>query len=138
MGFSAAVIGSFRRHYAEVVAVVRELEEAGFEVRSPVVSRIINPGAAYVRFETDLPQLSNLDIQAATLAKILDSDVVYLVAPGGYVGRTTCYELGCVQERGIPVYFSEVPEDLPIAIPLENVCAPGELMRRVQTREVGA
>lgn len=135
MGFSAAVIGSFRQHYAEVVAVVRQLSEAGFEVRSPVVSRIINPGAAYVRFETDLPALSNLDIQSATLAKILEADVVYVVAPGGYIGRTTCYELGCVQQRGIPVYFSEQPEDLPIHI---SVCSPDELMRTVQTREVGA
>jgi hypothetical protein len=128
---SVSVIGSFRQHYEAVMLVVKEFESLGAAVRSPVVSRIINPGACYVRFETDSPQSSDQLIQAMTLGKILGSDLVYVVAPAGYIGQTTCYELGRVHERSIPTYFSETPCDLPIEISTESVLGVYDLMRRM-------
>jgi hypothetical protein len=118
---SVSIIGSFRNYYPDVSRTVRAFEALGITVRSPVVSRIINPGADFPRFETDCPQSSDLYIEAVTMEKIFASDLVYVVAPGGYVGRTTCYELGRVHERAIPVYYSAPPRDLPIEIPPGSV-----------------
>lgn len=136
---SVSVIGSFRQYYSHVILAVRDFESAGLSVRSPVVSRIVNPGDDYPRFETDSPQSSDQFIQAATLAKILSSDFVYVVAPGGYVGRTTCYELGRVQERSIPVYFSALPLDLPIEVsPQSILCADAVARLALPSCRVGS
>jgi hypothetical protein len=128
---SVSIIGSFRQYYPQAALAVREFESLGVNVRSPVVSRIVNPGDEYARFETDPPQSSDQLIQATTLEKILSSDLVYVVAPGGYVGRTTCYELGRAHERSIPVYFSAPPQDLPIEIPPGSVLCVHDLVRQI-------
>lgn len=53
MTFSVAIIGSFRRHYDIITRTVEEFSSLGVRINSPVISRIINPGASYVRFVTD-------------------------------------------------------------------------------------
>lgn len=131
---SISVIGSFRKHYQQVVIAVQQFEALGLDVRSPAVSRIINPGDEYVRFETDPPDSSDQAIQAVTMARILSSDIVYVVSPGGYIGRTTCYELGRVQERAIPVYFSARPGDLPLAVHPGRILPAAELGRMMAAR----
>jgi hypothetical protein len=128
---SVSVIGSFRQHYAQAVLAVREFESLGITVRSPVISRIVNPGADYPRFETDSPQSSDQLIQARTLSRILNSDLAYVVAPGGYVGRLTCYELGRLHARAIPVYFSAMPRDLPIEVTPGSVFTVPDLVRKI-------
>jgi hypothetical protein len=128
---SVSVIGSFRQYYSQVILAVREFESLGLSVRSPVVSRIVNPGEDYARFETDPPQSSDQLIQATTLEKILSSDFVYVVALEGYVGRTTCYELGRIHERSIPVYYSALPRDLPIEAPPTSVLCIHDVVRKI-------
>lgn len=129
---SVSIIGSFRQYYPQATLAVKEFESLGVNVISPVVSRIVNPGDEYARFETDPPQSSDQLIQATTLEKILSSDLIYVVAPGGYVGRTTCYELGRVHERSIPVYFSAPPLDLPIEIPPGSVLCVHDLVCKIR------
>ncbi|MFD4671822.1 hypothetical protein ACFWNN_18965 [Lentzea sp. NPDC058450] len=131
MTAEVAVIGSFRQHYDEVVAAVVELVESGLTVTTPPISSITNPGELFVRFELDPPHVSDGEIQAATLKKILSSDAVYVVAPNGYIGRTTCYELGRVHEKGVPVFYSEVPVDLPLEVQDIIVCDAVELRDRL-------
>jgi hypothetical protein len=133
---SIAIIGSFRQYYHRVVAAAEVFESAGISVRSPALSRIVNPGEDYVRFESDPSSCDDLAIQKATLDKILTSDVVYVVSPGGYIGRTTSYELGQVHHRGIPVYFSHRPRDLPIEVVKEAVMDPKALARMLRSTEL--
>lgn len=128
---SVSLVGSFRQHYAQVVRAAKIFAAAGLTVRSPVISRIVNPGGEFPRFESDPPLSSDHHIQAATFEKIFSSDFVYVVAPDGYVGRTTSYELGRVHERGIPVYFSGPPKDLPIDVPAGSVLDPRSLAQLV-------
>lgn len=114
---SVALIGSFRQRYPEVLAAAQIFANAGLTVKSPPICRIVDRGREFVRFESDPPESSDHELQAATLEKIFASDLVYVVNPGGYIDRTTAYELGCVHERGMAVYYAEPPKDLPIAVP---------------------
>jgi ADP-ribose pyrophosphatase YjhB (NUDIX family) len=121
-------VGSFRQHYEEVLEAARIFIAAGMTVKSPPISRITNPGQDYVRFESDPPLSLDRHIQAVTFEKIFSSDFVYVVNPGGYIGRTTAYELGRIHERGMAVYFAEVPKDLPIEVPAGTVVSPRDLV----------
>jgi ADP-ribose pyrophosphatase YjhB (NUDIX family) len=120
---SVSIIGSFRQHYAEVLAAVQAFAEVGIEVKSPPISTITNLDVDFVRFESDPPVHHSQDhvIQSRTFEQIFASDFVYVVSPSGYIGRTTAWELGTVRERGMAVYYSEYPRDLPLEVPEQAV-----------------
>jgi hypothetical protein len=128
---SVSLIGSFRKHYAYVVDAAQVFLGAGMVIRSPVISEIIDQQREFVRFASDPPSSSDYQIQAATNEKIRESDMVYVVASGGYVGRATCYELGQIEALGIPTFFSEMPEDVPIAVLPQFVVTPEGLVARL-------
>jgi ADP-ribose pyrophosphatase YjhB (NUDIX family) len=87
-----------------------------------------NEGASFVRFKSDPPSSSDHHIQAETFDKILSSDVIYVVAPNGYVGPTTNLELGRVLERGLPIFYSEQPVGLPMPVPDSVIHSPSGLV----------
>lgn len=125
-----AIIGSFRQHYASVLEVIRLFRDADWEVTSPEGSEVLEAGIEFVRFSTDHPDHSDAHVQTTTLLKIFEAEVVYVVCPEGYVGRTTCYEVGRLRQAGVPVYFSERPLDLPIVVPDSHVVGASELLCR--------
>lgn len=128
---SVSLIGSFRQHYPQVLEAARAFADAGMTVKSPPLSRITDERREFVRFASDPPLSSDHAIQAATLEKIFTSDFVYVVNPGGYIGRTTAYELGRIHERGLAVYYAEPPKDLPIDVPEQTVVGACELAAAV-------
>lgn len=132
-GLSVSILGSFRKHYTQIAAAAKEFEAGGVTVNSPTISLIINPGEPHVRFASDPPFLPDHIIQEIAFNRIFVSDFIYVMAPAGYIGRTTCYELGRVRERGIPVFFSEPVQDLPIEIPPHSVIQPSDLVQRITT-----
>lgn len=126
-----AVIGSFKQFYREVLTVRHVFEGAGLEVTSPSGKPIIEEGVDFVRFTSDDATADDHLVQTRTLALILGSDVVYVVCPGGYIGRTTCYEVGRVRQAEVPLYFSEHPRDLPILVPESRILSADSLATRV-------
>ena len=136
-GPSVSLIGSFRRHYAEIQEAARVLTAAGITVKSPPMSRIIDPERDFVRFAEDPPEATDLEIQAATMAKIYSSDFVYVVNPGGYIGQMTAHELGRVVERGMAVYYAELPQGFPIEVPEGTVLSAKELAAGLASGRVG-
>jgi hypothetical protein len=115
-GKTAAIIGSFRQHYPAVVDAVDALRKAGIEVTSPLGTGILEPGIDFVRFESDDTSYDDSTVQTIALHRILRADAVYVIAPDGYIGRTTSYEIGRIRQAERPVYFSERPRDLPIEV----------------------
>lgn len=128
MAESVAVIGSFRQHYSRALEAVTAFRDVGWVVTSPIGTPVIEPGLDFVRFESDDADLGDAMVQTLALHRILRADVVYVVAPDGYVGRTTCYEIGRAVQARRPVYFSERPRDLPIAVPSGHIASPSELV----------
>lgn len=130
---SVAVIGSFRKYNSEIQAVCDEFRGAGLIVTSPQDATVLEPGIPFVRFRKDDADWSDQEIQALALHRIMRADLVYVVAPQGYVGRTTCYEIGRIVQRGRPVYFSAPPNDLPIHVPEESVVPPDTLIAAIRS-----
>ncbi len=126
-----AVIGSFRKHYAAVLEAIRTFGDSGWTVTSPSGSDVLDSEIEFVRFESDDPVLSDAEVQSVTLERIFSADVTYVVAPEGYVGRTTCYEIGRLIQAQRPVYMSHRPDDLPIRVAERFVLSPADLVGTV-------
>lgn len=72
-----------------------------------------------------------------TLKKILKADAVYVYNPEGYVGRTTCYEIGVVISKRRPLYFYAPPADVPIPISERQVVDPHKLAKIIRQNKTG-
>ncbi len=122
-----AIIGSFKQHFTEVQVAIKVFRTHNIINTTPVGSSVIEPGIDFVRFGDDLTEESDEMVQSITLKRIFNAGVVYVVAPSGYVGKTTCYEIGRVLQKKMPIYFSSHPRDLPIRIPKSHILSPEQL-----------
>jgi len=129
---SVALIGSFRQHYSAVLESLTAFEAVGLVVTTPKGTRIVKRGIPFVRFKSDETEWANEMVQVAALHRILRADFVFVVVPNGYVGRTTCYEIGRVIQAGKPVYFSDRPEDLPLWIADSHICSAACIVEQIQ------
>lgn len=114
---SIAIIGSFRQHNEIIQSLCAKIRRTGIAVNSPQGIDVIQSGVDFVRFHADNPDWSDATVQSLALHRILRSDLVYAVLPDGYIGRTTCYEVGRVIQASRPIYFSNQPKDLPLHVP---------------------
>ncbi len=80
---TCSIIGSFRKHYAEVAILIETLEACHVHVLSPKRSSIVNPKEWFVRLQTDNPRFEPVEIQpiAVTASAIINPEriVQYLV-----------------------------------------------------------
>lgn len=111
-----AIIGSFRQHYDAVLSAWEIFTSKGHEVTSPHGKPILKDGIPFVRFSSDPEDLDDFAVQSIALHRILRADFVYVVVPKGYIGKTTCYEVGRIIQAKQPIFFSEKPEDLPLRV----------------------
>ena len=132
---TVAIIGSFKQHYNEVCKAWGLLTDLGLDVTSPKGTPIIKEGIPFVRFTSDEDSWSDALVQTVALHRILRADFVYVVAPNGYVGRTTCYEIGRIIQVSKPLYFSEPLNDLPIHIPDSHIMGIEELAEVIRKGE---
>lgn len=128
---SIAVIGSFKQFNDQIQILCNQLRGAGFCVTSPQGVELIEEGVDFVRFHSDRVESSDAAVQSLALHRILRSDLVYVFLPDGYIGRTTCYEVGRVLQSGVPIYFSQIPEDLPVDVPDAFVISAETLLDRL-------
>ena len=128
---TVAIIGSFKQFYNEVLKAVSVFQNAGIQVQSPIGTNILKQGIDFVRFNTDPPIWRDSMVQTVALHRILRADFTFVVSPKGYVGRTTCYEIGRVIQCGRPIFFSEHPVDLPLDLRDGQVQSADELVRLI-------
>ena len=123
MARTVSIIGSFRKpdHYEVIKNAVITFQNEGLIVLSPKGSSINKSVDKFVIFESDDPDLIPWQIQMITLDKIIHSDVVFVCNVNGYIGRTTCYEIGFCLSRQKPLYFLNKPVDLPIWVSPDRI-----------------
>lgn len=120
---TGCIIGSFRKYYEQVIEVIEMFQSNGDIILSPKYSNIIRNAEGFVILASDKPEFTHIDIQAMVFHRAFRSDFVYVWNPDGYVGKTTCYEIGRLIERKIPLYYKEHPVDVPIYVPSGSVIA---------------
>jgi nucleoside 2-deoxyribosyltransferase len=137
---SVAIIGSFQKYYKGVLELISLFKKNGFQVTSPYQSRITEARWGFVLFEADDNSLTDDEIQTDTLRKILNADAVYVYNPkqnpddkGGYVGKTTCYEIGILMAKNKPLYYLEYPDDLPVPVTNSQIISPQDFVDRFKS-----
>lgn len=136
MSYQVAIIGSFQKYYDKILSVIQIFKEFGIHVLSPKESFINNRIENFVIFESDKKDYTPAEIQMITLDKILKADAIYVYNPNGYVGKTTCYEIGFCFSRSKPIYFYDYPDDLPIPVIKEKqILAPEEFAKMLSNND---
>lgn len=130
---TAAIVGSFRRFYDDILRTRVVFVDAGWEVSTPVGGRPLDPTAEFIVFDTDAVGYDAPTIETLAVHRILRADLVYVCAPAGYVGRTTCYEVGRAIQAHRPIYFSDMPADLPLRVPPSAIISADDLVASLQS-----
>lgn len=128
-----SIIGSFKKkkHYDVIMKNVNYLLNNGFCVQTPKKSKNVDykDNGCFAVFDYDDVSLESWGIQMVTLEKIIKSDGVFVCNIGGYIGKTTSYEIGFCYSRGVPLYFLEKPIDLPVYVPEDHIVSIQEFAR---------
>ncbi len=110
------IIGSFRKYYADICGLIGEFQNHGIEVLSPQKSFIVDEIEGFVILNTDEKNEKPFIIQEHVFENIKKSEIVYVWNPKGYLGNSTCYEIGKIMGMEKPIIFKEFPKDLPIRV----------------------
>jgi nucleoside 2-deoxyribosyltransferase len=108
---SAVIIGSFRKHFHEIIELRKALELLGVAVLSPKNCNITNPDGEFIIFESDSTSDAKL-LQAVVFTKIKYSTFVVLANFDDYIGRATTLEIGYAVAHGIPIFSLKPVKDI--------------------------
>jgi nucleoside 2-deoxyribosyltransferase len=72
------------------------------------------------------------------LEKIDCADMVYVVNPGGYIGRSVSVDIGYAYARSKPVYAMHAIDDPPVMNILAGVLSQEELVELVKEQRSGS
>jgi hypothetical protein len=70
------------------------------------------------------------------LEKIDEADVVYVVNPEGYVGKSVCVDIGYTYARDKPIYVMHSIDDPPVMNMIRNVLSFEELIKLLKRSDV--
>ena len=90
---------------------------------SPKVSQVKNPNSEFIYFKSDQNKPIMM-IEQTHLLSISQSDFLYVVNPGGYIGTSTLFEIGYAIALNKRVYCSDIPSDIMLKhllIPIRDV-----------------
>lgn len=127
------IIGSFRKYYEDICELIDKFEQSGIEIMSPKKSFIIDNVDGFVVLNSDIKTEKPFIIQEHVFENIRKSDVVYVWNPKGYLGNSTCYEIGKVMEMGKLIMFKEFPKDLPIRVENSMIKSVEEMISWLQS-----
>lgn len=98
------IIGSFRKHYPQIIKIIKYFNTNGIEVLSPKISNILNPKDEFVIFDYDPKEAEMREIEDLVLKKMHLADFVYIVNPDGYMGNSTSFEIGYCHGKGLSIF----------------------------------
>lgn len=130
---TVSICGSFRRHLEVVSDAHEKFTAAGFRVLAPAtISPVINPGEEFVLFEDDSSDDPRV-LEGNYQKLLLESDVVYVCDPEGYIGKSVMLELGRLAGAGSEVCFLEEPQEPVIReMAKRSIMSPEELIRHMR------
>jgi len=100
------ISGSYHKHLDRILAAREKFLELGVEVLRPRTDEVAAVNEDVVLLAGDAPEVAA--VQDAQLGAIEESDLLYVVNPGGYVGPSATFEVGFARRQKTPVVTSEV------------------------------
>lgn len=103
------ISGTFRRDRPGLERLYHELVTTGCQVLSP--RRMEFDDGEFVRDKAE-QKLEAKSIEDTHLVALEQSDMVWLHAPGGYVGCSGALEIGYALAKGIPIFSNQPVSDV--------------------------
>lgn len=127
-GLFATISGSFRKHLHKVQEAYTELEFNGWVVLSPERPSIRGNRGEFVYLEGDSSNSVYLT-QSRHFDAIRGSHFVWVVCPGGYVGRSTAMEIGFAKACGVPCFSDTNPSEPRLSAYVQRVSKLSHLFK---------
>lgn len=128
------IIGSFKKHFKQIVLLKTELQNMGHIVINPLGDYITIGNIDFVRSNVDDHNEDDTHIQTRVFTRLFQADVIYVFLVDNYIGRTTCYEVGRLIQGKVPLIFSEKPNDLPLIIPDDRILNPIHFIEAIEMK----
>lgn len=138
MGVHKVCISSSFRNWEKVKKLKKELEEEGFEVYTPIPADFRKDGEPS-QFKEEIEEMGKEKLMEEAkkviypfFEKLGNSDLNYVIAKDGYVGKSVSAEIGYAYALDIPIFSSEPIEDVGIAVLVDEVVPETELLEKLK------
>lgn len=129
--FKVTISGSYRKHFDRLVSNKKDFESLdNVRVLRPHSNEISSADEELVRLEGDPKDIR--EVQEKQLSALRESDLVYVVNPGGSLGPSSTLEVGYAHRAGTPVIASEPPFEPVVAALITAVATPAEAVNIVR------
>ena len=115
-------VATSKRFYETAEDIVRLLKDCGVTVHHPYFH--LDPKAV----DTDPEIKSQVTLQH--FPEIDDSDVLYALLPGGYIGCSVTIELTYAYAKGKKIIASEKPHEFAVLPMISEICSPERFIAR--------
>jgi NTP pyrophosphatase (non-canonical NTP hydrolase) len=129
---SVVVCGSYRRGVDVLARDVAAFADLGCRVLSPRGVDFATEQAGFVYLADEIG-VSPAEIEGRHLEALRASDLVWLHAPGGYLGPSGAFELGVAYMAGVPVYSRDLPNDATLRYFAQVADSPTAAVERAQS-----
>lgn len=133
--FRCVIHGSFSKHFDEIQKAHAIFSAAGIEVLAPKSGNLTgsNNGFALFEEEQDLDPRTIELLYLHNLKQLGPNGFSFFVSPGGYIGKSTSYELGIAQLTNTRCFFTNKLTDHPAYTHSRSVWSATSLADYIQT-----
>ena len=115
-------LATSKRFYEEAIRLVEHLERLGVKVYHPYFH--LDPK----KIDAD-PELKSR-VTLRHFPEIDDSDLIYALLPGGYIGHSVTIELAYAFAKGKTIVVSEAPGEFAVRPLVSEICEPEAFLSR--------
>ena len=117
-------VATSKRFYEEALRFVKRLKECGVTVHHPYFH--LDPSAV----DAD-PELKS-QVTLKHFPEIDESEIVYALLPGGYIGCSVTIELAYAYAKGKRIVVSEPPSEFAVQALVSEVCSTEQFLSSLE------
>jgi hypothetical protein len=119
-------VATSKRFYEEAKQFVKHLKDCGVSVHHPYFHLDHNV------VDADPELKSKVTLQH--FPEIDESQIIYALLPGGYIGYSVTIELAYAYAKGKRIVVSEPPNEFAVRPMISEVCSPEKFLARFESK----
>jgi hypothetical protein len=119
-------VATSKRFYEEALQFVKWLKDCGVKVYHPYFH--LNSSAV----DADPELKSQVTLQH--FSEINESEIIYALLPGGYIGYSVTIELAYAYAKGKKIVVSEPPSEFAVRPMISEVCSPEQFLASLKRK----